>query len=119
MEVKLTIDAEKYRKFLKDKPDDLTKALSRAIEQGALLVEREAKKHVAGGYFKHPTGRLMNSITSNIHPLKGEIGPTVNYAVFVHDGTRYIRARPFMKETADEMGDSIEKMLAQVVDGML
>jgi len=47
------------------------------------------------------TGRLANSFSEGISlasasRLEGNIRPTVKYAPFVHEGTQYISANPFM-----------------------
>lgn len=46
------------------------------------------------------TGRLRSSITWRIETdakgLVGIVGTSVEYAVFVHEGTRYMEGRPFL-----------------------
>lgn len=104
-EISVTIDASKLQKFLADTPDKLTSALSRVIQKFAFQVERESKIVTPVD-----TGRLRGSIASEIRPLQATIAPNVTYAVFVHEGTRFMRARPFMRwglNSADRALDGI------------
>lgn len=66
-------------------------ALQRAIERFSFVIERESKKVTPVD-----TGRLRASIVTDIGNLRAKIAPHTNYAGFVHEGTRYMRARPFM-----------------------
>lgn len=65
--------------------------LQRAISRFAFLVERESKKVTPVD-----TGRLRASIATDIGNLRARIAPHTDYAGFVHEGTRFMPARPFM-----------------------
>lgn len=54
-----------------------------AITRSLLRVERLGKQLAP-----IDTGRLRNSFTTDIKPLRGELEPRVNYAVAIHEGTR-------------------------------
>ena len=75
------------------------------ISKIALRVERYSKQLTPVD-----TGRLRASIATSW--LVGQIGaivqPNVNYAIFVHEGTRYMRGRPFMEKGADFAKQYIE-----------
>ena len=66
------------------------------IEKFAFAIERESKR-------KSPvdTGRMRASIATNVGNLQASIGPHVDYALFVHEGTRYMSGRPFLSWGAD------------------
>lgn len=55
------------------------------------------------------TGRLRSSIgvtqplSLGGRRLVVRVGTNVRYAVFVHEGTRYMRARPFLREALNEV----------------
>lgn len=55
------------------------------------------------------TGRLRSSIATTRPEARGDrtlvvrIGSNVRYAIFVHEGTRYMRARPFLREAINEV----------------
>lgn len=71
---------------------DLTKAIQQGIEEFAFVIERYAK-------ISSPidTGRLRSSIATDMGNLRARVAPHVKYALFVHDGTKYMKGRPFMK----------------------
>lgn len=81
--------------------EGLQKALERGLQvksflQGevkrfAFLVERGAKQVTPVD-----TGRLRASIKVDIGNLKARVAPNVFYDIFVHEGTRFMRARPFL-----------------------
>jgi HK97 gp10 family phage protein len=77
---------------LKKKPKRVAFGMAIAIKKSAFLVERFAKK-----FTPVDTGRLRSSISADIYPTVATIQPHTNYAVFVHEGTRYMSGRPFMK----------------------
>lgn len=64
------------------------------------------------------TGRLRASI--NTTPLLNEIGGSTqtdtDYAIFVDQGTRYMRARPFMETALGLLQPSIEGKVASRLD---
>lgn len=74
---------------------------------GADLVQRCLKVH-ALAVQKCPvdTGRLRSSLRWALavdgRGLYGLVGSDVEYAGFVHDGTRYITAQPFLLEALEE-----------------
>lgn len=93
--VSITIDAASYLKFLDGAPEKVAKILQNVIYKGSLLVERFGKQNAPVD-----TGRLRASISTDIHPLTATTSTNTNYARYVHDGTRYMRGRPFMTDAA-------------------
>jgi HK97 gp10 family phage protein len=104
----ITIDASKFKKFIADEPKKMAKILQNVIYKASLLVEREAKIGAPVD-----TGRLRASIATDIHPMKATIEPHVEYARYVHDGTRYMKARPFMKNAEQKVSGMIEDIVLQ------
>lgn len=79
-----------------DKGDAYATALEngmvRWVAETAIDVERYSKEVTPVD-----TGNLRRSIhISFVSTLEAHIGTDVEYAGFVHDGTRYVAARPFM-----------------------
>ena len=70
---------------------DIPSAAQKGIEEYAFSVERYSK-------LESPidTGRLRASIATDIGNLRARIAPHVNYAIFVHEGTKFMSSRPFM-----------------------
>lgn len=117
--IKITIDSAQFARYLAGLPGKVDKGIQRGVYRGALLIEREAKKLISRGYFKHPTGRLMNSISVDLYPLSAEISPHVYYAEFVHDGTRYIRPHPFMTDTAQNFESQVHDLIEESIQSSL
>lgn len=73
------------------------------------------------------THGLIDSVRRGVFygDLKGEVGPNVtgspgvNYAVFVHDGTRFMRSRPFLQDAVDATNEQTDKFFTQAVDDTL
>lgn len=77
------IGLDKFTDKLKRFSPRLKSELCKAISQSAYLIERETKPITPVD-----TGCLRGSIRTNITGLRAIIAPTVDYAVFVHEGTR-------------------------------
>ncbi len=86
----------KISKVLNQSPVIMAKYLNSAIKQSIHDIEREAKPKtpVAKPWtWKHPRkgyvgGRLRGSYNTIFAPLRGTLYPSVDYAIYVHDGTR-------------------------------
>ncbi len=59
------------------------------------------------------TGTLKRSLTSRVEAAgdRGIVGTNLSYARFVHGGTRYMRARPFIEQGMVASRDVIEGLL--------
>src|SRR5688572_30435720 len=76
-----------------------------AIQKVTLVVEGRAKQ-------KAPvrTGTLRRSISSRVvSPMEGAVGSNLEYATYVHDGTKYMEGRPFIEEAIQESMGDIER----------
>jgi HK97 gp10 family phage protein len=92
---------------------DVGGVLKDEIQKLAFRIERNAKQLTPVD-----TGRLRASILTQ--PMFGGFGAKVStntdYAIFVHEGTRYMRARPFMSEGLNQLKDGINKGILDRVD---
>lgn len=99
--------ANRYRKFSPKK--DLQEALLKA----GFLLEGEAKRQTPVD-----TGRLRASIYVTPRMSLGnayvEVGPHTDYGLYVHEGTRWMRARPFMEWGLRAAGNGIEKVFKKI-----
>lgn len=112
MSIHVTINsnaAELAKKFDKD-VERIKRFLEDAVKKATFLVERGAKIKVPVD-----TGRLRSSIETSVMPMTGTVRTLVSYAVYVHDGTRYMRPRPFMRDAADEAQNEIEELFIKAV----
>lgn len=94
---------------------DLRDFLQKEIENIAFLTESYSKQVVPVD-----TGRLRSSISTDIGNLRAKVTTGTDYAVYVHEGTRRMRARPFMLWGAEFAERRVEeKDIAQRLDRKL
>jgi len=93
-EIKIEIkNVRQIRDFLKSRPAKTKKELNKAIEKTVILIERGTKQRSPVD-----TGRMRSSVQRREfrRTLAGEVFVGVRYAIFVHEGTRFMQGRPFM-----------------------
>lgn len=96
-------------------PEKVKQSIGEALAKSAFTIERYAKMEAPVD-----TGRLRSAIitemTPSRYPTRATITPFVNYAIFVHEGTRFIRANPFM-ERAKQRGESeVQQFFSDALD---
>lgn len=62
------------------------------------------------------TGRLRSSFVSDFKPLIGTLENIAPYAVYVHEGTRFMEARPFLEEGINIIKEKIEENFKEAVE---
>lgn len=65
------------------------------------------------------TGRLRASYHTYFRNLYGMISPETDYAIYVHEGTRFMRARPFLAEGISESNKDIQNYFEKAVEDTL
>lgn len=65
------------------------------------------------------TGRLRASTYSKFEPLRGEVGTNTNYDRFVHEGTRYMKARPYLKMAVDDSNSEVNELFTRAAQEVL
>jgi len=90
----------------------------KALIKSVVLVQRESMKLTPV-----LTGRLRASYMFEISggglKMQATVGPTVNYATFIHDGTRFMKARPFLKDGAEASLDQIDDFFTDATQSAL
>jgi hypothetical protein len=82
----------------------IEKALSELVRKTAFRIEGKAKINCPV-----LTGHLRNSLQTQIDgPTKATVGTPVEYAPYVHDGTRFMKGRAFLTEAADTEGKDFQ-----------
>lgn len=83
-----------------EQPNDL-------IKRVLMQVEAAAKKRTPVR-----TGNLRRSITNKVETAqRGRVGTNVKYAPYVHEGTRYTKGRPFLRQGLEDSRGAIEQLL--------
>lgn len=108
------LGAKELAKYLGDMPRELNKALSVVIRRSAFLIQRFSKKRTPVD-----TGYLRNSIFVIKDTLGAIISTNTDYAVYVHEGTRYVRSRPFMRWGVDDASKDIEDVFSEEIEKVL
>jgi len=126
---------------IKDKVDPAE--VEQALIKGGLMIEGEAKK-TCRDMKAVDTGRLMGSISTNWGSNSGakgdvespalpedgvdkpdmpsgtvaavRVGTNVEYAEYVHDGTRRMPPRPFLEAAANNKESEITEMIDRLIE---
>ena len=115
MDVKITIkNMDQIKRAFRHSPQITTKHLDRAIKKAILLIGRKSRQ-----FTPVDTGRLRASHLEVFRPLHGETGTHVNYDIFVHEGTRYMPARPFMTQAVEQSDFEIQAVFKYEVQNAL
>lgn len=119
-----------FQRAMAKAPQIVGRHLQSAVEKAGALFLSESKQNIRTGLdmWKAPidTGYMWNHIFLNIFPLRAEIYPTADYAVYVHEGTSRMVARPFFditaqhseRDLADFFADELEKAMTEVARGV-
>lgn len=65
------------------------------------------------------TGRLRASTREQVTPIKGIVATHVNYDIFVHEGTRYMRGRPFLRNALESNQPFIQQAFKKATQDTL
>ena len=115
MEIKVRVEGlDKWNKYLKDLNPKIVRGMADAIKKSALTIEGASKINAPVD-----TGRLRASILTEVHSNYAEVMPTVDYAVYVHEGTKFMNSNPFMydavRQTEDEINDIFSSELEKAI----
>lgn len=114
--IKITIqNKDRLISALKQFPAKSVPELRKATSAAAFLIEGESK-------MRSPvdTGRLRSSIATSLGVGNLGIGAIVQtnvfYAVYVHEGTRKMSGRPFMKQAVDTLEGRIAGIYTDAIE---
>ena len=106
--------AEAFRSY----PELVAPFLRIASMKSAFLVERYAKIVTPVD-----TGRLKSSIATSLgirdRGITSIVQTNVQYAIYVHEGTKLMRGRPFMKQGVDRAKPEIQKFYQKAVENAI
>lgn len=100
---------------------DLSAAGEKAQGMAELVVAKSAMdvEGHAKGAAPVDTGALRNSIGADITGLRAEVGPTVNYGIFVEFGTYKMAPQPYMGPAADSVLPSFVAAMTELGGNIL
>jgi HK97 gp10 family phage protein len=95
-------------------PGLMVRSLNIAIKKSLFTIESISKSNTPVD-----TGRLRSSTISKFSNLSGEVGTHTNYDLFVHNGTRFMKARPYLYDAVKSSDDKIQNFFTEAVDSVL
>jgi len=123
--VAITIkNGEKIERAFKNAPAELAQAIQKALDQTSGTTLGAVKRVIYTGtdMWKSPvdTGKMVGGITiAEMSPMRVVIKPNISvtpYAVFVHEGTSKMTARPFLDITVNTEGKNIADFFKRTLD---
>jgi HK97 gp10 family phage protein len=93
----------------------MVREAGKAVEKAVRDTQRDAKANAPVG-----SGRLRDSITSEVRGLTGAVGPTAFHGAYVEEGTSKMAPEPYLAPAMDKntepfvrsMGDIAKEILA-------
>ena len=95
-------------------PQLMTIELNTAIKKSLFIVEGRSKQNTPVD-----TNRLRASTKSRYSNLKGEVGTHTNYDYYVHWGTRYQDAQPYLLSAITDSEQEVQDFFVKAVDNVL
>lgn len=83
MQMQFTIEDHGFRKRLERTKTLLPNRIKEAVKKGTVLMLRKSQDTAPTAF-----GDLKKSISADVQGFAGRVRPTVQYAVYVHEGTR-------------------------------
>jgi hypothetical protein len=117
-EVKFKIEnAEQIKLAFGMAPELMQVELRAGLTKAAIELQQSAMLHAPV-----KTGYLRASHVFNVSgfglDMRAEVYPTADYGVFVHEGTRFQRAQPWLKESLEAIGYEINNILTKSVQNV-
>jgi hypothetical protein len=95
-------------------PTLMTRELNLAIRKSVLTIGRRSRQNTPV-----LTGRLRASTAERFSNLQGEVGTHTNYDVFVHEGTKFMKGRPYLQQAVESEGVEVQKFFTDAVENVL
>ena len=116
MEVKIRItNLDEIRAAFAKAPRIMTVNLQKAIQRSILRIGARSRRNTPVR-----TGRLRASHYERFYSgLKGEVGTNTSYDLFVHEGTRFMRGRPYLRMAVDQSQTDVDDEFRYAVQDTL
>lgn len=113
IEIKIT-NLPQIRAAFDKAPSLMARELNTAIKKSIFTIQADSMRNTPV-----LTGRLRASHTSMFENLKGSVSTHTNYDVFVHEGTRYMKGRPYMRQAVEKDNRQVQEFMTKAVDNVL
>jgi len=110
----------KFQAALKKYPQLAGKEIKKALEKSAYQIVRETKPltPVDTNTLRSSIGEVNKQGIFKIEKLKATVGTRVKYAVYVHEGTRYMVNRPFLATGARQAVSKIQGFFKDAINNV-
>ena len=133
LRVHVEVKETRVKKAFRRAPAVMSHNLSEALNKGILVIGRRSARNapvdtgrlqssILGGSFDR-TGQSTGMFAQNTgvdfatpSKLTATLTPQVDYAIYVHEGTRYMRGRPFMERAAETEKSEVTGFMEKAVD---
>lgn len=99
-------------------PNLMRREFKTALTKSAITVQRQSMINAPVD-----TGRLRGShlftVTGNDLSMRAEVYPTAEYGIFVHEGTRFMKGRPFLRKAAESSVREIDDFFTTATQNAL
>lgn len=92
----------------------MNRRLNETIEKSIYMVERDSKINTPVD-----TGTLRRSHYEIFRTLYGEVGTNTQYDIYVHEGTKNMRARPYLRDAMEKNLMQINRFFTDAVQSVL
>lgn len=92
----------------------MARELNTSIRRVVLQIGRESRMATPVD-----TGRLRASTYERFSNLKGEVGTNTDYDIFVHEGTRFMRGRPYLRNAVERNEQTTDREFTSAVQKVL
>lgn len=125
MDIKITFpNLPRVRAAFAKAPTYMHEEYSKALKEVGYLVMTSSMKMtpVRTGFLRSShlqRGQGGVAVYGSGTSMKAEIGPTADYSVFVHEGTRFMRARPFLREAVNSSKSEVQSRFLKATNNAL
>lgn len=113
VDIKIT-NLREIRSAFNKSPMLMTRYLNVAIQKSLFKIRQQSTINTPVD-----TGRLRGSHYTRFSNLRGEVGTSANYGIFVHEGTRYMKARPYLRTAVEDHNQTIGEYFEEAVQKVL
>jgi HK97 gp10 family phage protein len=113
--IKITNIAEIKRAFNKA-PALTTRYLNSAIKLSIMKITGTSMAHTPVDTGNLRASHLRGLKFSNLY---GEVSPTANYGIYVHQGTKYMKGRPFLYNAVRTENNYVQEQFSKAMQQVL
>lgn len=108
---------EEIKRAFSQAPRLMNQEMKDALNRSAITVQSASMQNTP-----ILTGRLRSSHVFNVSGsgigMQAVVYPTAEYGIFVHEGTRFMKARPFLKDGVESSKDEIQGYFTKAVQNV-